>query len=242
MKEETPTRKRPPLSTSAAKPALPVLDRAIYLGVAVLLGGLCGVLSLDLSCLTEEANALSWELRVQELLFLISVPDEALFCDDEAHMEVAAARIRAYQRHGAKSFVPFAQKLHPGERLTFTADGVPVDDLPTTDFEVVVKNSLEQSWSADVFKTLMFLAAEAELEEGVGGYLRENPEVFRARVKEPLERLLSAYEPRTRLSGSMALLAFGERGSLVQSVVVQLTELGGDVGETAKEMRLRHGF
>lgn len=207
--------------SSASKSALWSRDRKIYLGLFLGMATMVLLLAFVLEDTAEKARAHEREVLIQGLRFQLAIPEEVLFYDEKAVREVTEIRTESMKQLGVDTFCPYYQLLHPHERLLF-ADGQPVDRIDVDNGDSMFHESLEHSWIRESFRACTILAAEIQIGEGLGLFLRENPDVFDYRIRPYMERLLGCRHPWPRRGAAMVLLAMGDRSDRLKGILEQL--------------------
>lgn len=218
---------------SSSKPPFSKQDRFIYLSLTCFLTCVAVSLAFVLDGVSKRAVGFEWDLEIQEVLFAITIPDEALYFDTALVDQVTELRRGSLATQGRDQFLPYYQLRHPTERLLFLPGGIPVESIPVQGMNSA--HSLEQSWIRESFRACNILAAEAEFGDGLGNYLKENPEKFDEQLRAGFERLLDCTHPWPKRGACMVLLAFGDRNQRIHDTLRELKEERQFFSDTDRE-------
>ena len=188
------------------------------------------------SYMLQKREALSRErINLIQLQQDLLVPSEVIYYDPNmSRMDLAEVRFKCCERYGIKSVLPYLMVRNP----RFPSPCYPQKGEGPREY---ADDTLENWWMNHLGYACDKLLFDIEHAQGLGEYLKQNPEVFDAHIRPLVVRLLDAVWYPTRLQACEVLLAMGDRSEEVLEIIL-LCDFSAASGEASTPIIKKYGL
>jgi len=185
------------------------------------------------------------DVAMSNLLWNLSVPDEAILCDGNAIAQIADIRKRCWREESFQAFLPAYSIIGGGQGNW----GI---NSPSAWHAISVDRADKAPWELfqvqRVPEVCADLAGQMKDNRGLGKYLKDHKDLFESEVRPRLLRLLGARSNGAiPLAACQVLLAAGERSDLVRGELSRLAAAGdrpdfAQAAEAAQKLLAEYGW
>ena len=197
--------------------------RLLWFGVAALIVLAVGAAVAAMVCIRDLQSRLESaqrEAELNEFAHLLAVPDEALYLDWRDLDELVRARVKSYQRCGIEQFLPYwdvlAMSAAPAKRQKWRTVG----ERKIEKDSALGRYSFEKIMQQRAQSACQDIVNQVSNQRGVCAWVRDHQEVYRARLRPLLARLLKARDVELREKAAEAMLVLGERSEELDAALL----------------------